>query len=94
MFATLIRPESGIRRAHFQQYMEKNGVDTRMVWTGNVARQPAFKKVPMRIDPSGLPNADRVMDCGVILPMNHAQGDAPMHFIGDLVDAYVKEHAR
>ena len=93
MFATWIRPESGIRRAHFQQCMEKNGVDTRMVWTGNATRQPAFKKIAMRVDPNGLPNADRVMEWGVILPMNHAHGDEQMHYIGDLVDAYVMEHA-
>ena len=42
MFPVLIRPESGIRRAEFQEHMEGNGVDTRMVWTGNVTRQPAF----------------------------------------------------
>jgi CDP-4-dehydro-6-deoxyglucose reductase, E1 len=94
MFATLIRPESGIRRAHFQQYMEASGVDTRMVWTGNATRQPAFKKIPMRIAEGGLPNADRVMEQGVILPMNHALDDTHMNYIGDLVDAYVKEHAR
>jgi CDP-6-deoxy-D-xylo-4-hexulose-3-dehydrase len=93
MFATQIRPESGIRRAQFQQYMETNGVDTRMVWTGNVTRQPAFRKIAMGIDPRGLPNADRVMEWGVILPMNHAQGDEQMHYIGDLVDAYVKKQA-
>ena len=94
MFATRILPEGGIRRAHFQQYMEKNGVDTRMVWTGNAVRQPALKKIALRVDPNGLPNADRVMEHGVILPMNHAQGDAQMHYIGDRVDAYVREHAR
>ena len=93
MYPVLIRPESGIRRAHFQQTMEQNGVDTRMVWTGNAARQPAFKKIAMRIDPRGLPNADRVMEQGLILPMNHAQGDEQMHTIGDLIDAYLKAHA-
>ena len=36
MFPILIRPESGVRRAEFQHHMESNGVDTRMVWTGNV----------------------------------------------------------
>jgi len=94
MFATIVRPESGLRRGDFQQYMEKNGVDTRMVWTGNAARQPAFKGAPMRIAEGGLPNADRVMEHGVILPMNHALDDAHMHYIGDLVDAYVKANAR
>ena len=45
----------------------------------------------MRIGAGGLPNADRVMEHGVILPMNHALDDTHMHFIGDLVDAYVGE---
>ena len=93
MYPVLIRPESGIRRAHFQQSMEQSGVDTRMVWTGNAARQPAFKKIAMRSDPRGLPNADRVMEQGLILPMNHAQGDEQMHYLGDSIDAYVKAHA-
>jgi CDP-6-deoxy-D-xylo-4-hexulose-3-dehydrase len=94
MFATLIRPESGIRRSHFQQYMEHHGVDTRMVWTGNVTRQPAFAKIPMRIAEGGLANADRVMEHGVILPMNHGLDATHMNSIGDLVDDYVKQHAR
>jgi len=93
MYPILIRPESGIRRGHLQQYMEGNGVDTRMVWTGNAARQPAFRGRPMRVDAGGLANADRVMEWGLILPMNHALDDRHMHYIGDLVDAYAKAHA-
>lgn len=94
MYPILIRPESGIRRSHLQQYLEAHGVDTRMVWTGNAVRQPAFRDKPMRVDPEGLPNADRVMEWGLILPMNHALADREMYYIGDLVDAYVAEHAR
>ena len=92
MYPILIRRESGIRRGHFQEYMESHGVDTRMVWTGNAARQPAFKHRPMRIDRDGLACADRVMETGLILPMNHALDDRHMQAIGDLVDAYAKEH--
>ena len=94
MFATILRPGSGLSRGGFQQHMEQNGVDTRMVWTGNVARQPAFKAVPMRVGEGGLPNADRVMEWGVILPMNHALEDEHMHYIGDCIDAFVKEPRR
>ncbi len=94
MYPILIRPESGIRRSELQQYMEGHGVDTRMVWTGNAVRQPAFRGRPMRVDPEGLPNADRVMEWGLILPMNHALGDREMDYIGDLLDAFAEEHAR
>jgi CDP-6-deoxy-D-xylo-4-hexulose-3-dehydrase len=75
MFPVLLRPESGVSRARFQQHMEAHGVDTRMVWTGNVTRQPAFKGVAHRVPAGGLPNADRVMEQGLILPSNHALDD-------------------
>ena len=90
MFPVLLREGAGIRRGEFQHWMESRGIDTRMVWTGNAVRQPAFRKIPMRVDAGGLANADRVMEQGLILPMNHALGDDHMHFIGDQVDAYVK----
>ena len=47
----------------------------------------------MRVDAGGLAHADRVMEQGPILPMNHALGDEHMHFIGDQVDAYVREQS-
>jgi len=92
MYPILIRVDSGIRRGNFQQYMEGKGVDTRMVWSGNITRQPAFRDRPMRVDPAGLPNADLVMETGLILPMNHALADDAMNYIADCVDAYVREH--
>lgn len=84
MFPILINSPA-IRRAEFQQWMEGRGVDTRMVWTGNAARQPAFKNHPFRQPAGGLPNADRVMEHGLILPNNHSLDDDDCHYIGECV---------
>ena len=59
LFPIQIRPGSGVRRGELQQWMESRGVDTRMVWSGNILRQPAFRKIAHRAPPDGLPNADR-----------------------------------
>jgi dTDP-4-amino-4,6-dideoxygalactose transaminase len=91
MFPLLIRPESAILRADLQQHMERNGVDTRMVWTGNVTRQPAFKHVPHRVALGGLANADRVMECGLILPCNHGLDDDDMAYIAETIEAFLTE---
>jgi CDP-6-deoxy-D-xylo-4-hexulose-3-dehydrase len=91
MFPLLIRPDAGIRRADLQQWMEQRGVDTRMVWSGNVTRQPAFRDIPHRVPPGGLPNADRVMAWGLVLPNHHAMGDDDCAYIGESVDAFVTE---
>jgi CDP-6-deoxy-D-xylo-4-hexulose-3-dehydrase len=89
MFPVLIRPESGVNRAAFQQHMESRGVDTRMVWTGNALRQPAFKGVAHRAPAGGLPNADRVMEQGLILPSNHALGDDDVDYIWETAEAFL-----
>jgi CDP-6-deoxy-D-xylo-4-hexulose-3-dehydrase len=81
MFPIMIKPESGVRRAEFQQHMEAQGIDTRMVWTGNATRQPAFADKQFRVAAGGLANADRVMETGLILPCNHAIDDEGIEYI-------------
>jgi CDP-6-deoxy-D-xylo-4-hexulose-3-dehydrase len=90
MFPIMIKPESGVRRSLFQQHMEAAGIDTRMVWTGNVTRQPAFKDVPHRVAPGGLANADRVMETGLILPCNHAIDDEGIEYMCHTVDQFFR----
>lgn len=94
MFPILIRPESGIRRADLQQHMETNGVDTRMVWTGNALRQPAFKGIPHRVAPGGLPNADRVMEQGLVLPSNHGLSDDDIAYVCETLDDFFARRPR
>jgi CDP-6-deoxy-D-xylo-4-hexulose-3-dehydrase len=93
MFPVIIEPASPVRRSELQQWMESRGIDTRMVWTGNVTRQPAFRRVPHRQPRDGLPNADRVMERGLILPNNHAMSDADCDSIGESLEAFLAAHA-
>ena len=90
MFPVLVRPESGIRRGELQQHMERHGVDTRMVWTGNALRQPAFKGIAHRAPAAGLPNADRVMEQGLILPSSHALDDDDVDYIWHTAEAFLR----
>ena len=91
MFPFIIQPDSGIRRAELQQWMESHGVDTRMVWTGNITRQPMLRGQEFRVPSDGLPNADRVMEWGLILPNNHSLSDEDCNYIGECIDGFVAE---
>jgi CDP-6-deoxy-D-xylo-4-hexulose-3-dehydrase len=88
MFPLQIRPDSRVRRGEFQQHMEKNGVDTRMVWTGNATRQPAFRDAPHRVAPGGLDNVDRVMETGLVLPCNHGIDDEGIGYIVEVIERF------
>jgi CDP-6-deoxy-D-xylo-4-hexulose-3-dehydrase len=91
MFPFIIQPDSGIRRAELQQWMESHGVDTRMVWTGNITRQPMLRDQEFRVPSDGLPNADRVMEWGLIVPNNHSLSDDDCNYIGECIDGFVAE---
>ena len=89
MFPFLIRPDSSIRRSELQQHLESRGIDTRMVWTGNALRQPAFTGIAHRAPAEGLPNADAVMEQGLILPANHALSLDDMDYIWETVTDFL-----
>jgi CDP-6-deoxy-D-xylo-4-hexulose-3-dehydrase len=91
MFPILINAGSGIVRSELQQWMERNGVDTRMVWTGNVTRQPMLRGREFRVPPGGLPNADAVMEQGLILPNSHSLSDEDCHYIGECLAGFLAE---
>lgn len=74
-FPFVVRPDSGIDRSSLQVELEQRGIDTRMVWTGNVTRQPMMRDVEHRRAEAGYPNADRIMEHGLLLPCNHGLDD-------------------
>ena len=80
-----IAPDAGFVRADLQAHLDGNGVDTRTVWTGNATRQPFMAGVDFRQPPGGLPNADAIMERGVVLPMNHSLDDEDIGYVIGLV---------
>jgi len=88
-FPVTLRPDAGFERAQLQQFIDSRGVDTRTVWTGNATRQPMMRGTNFVQPTAGLPNADAIMERGVVLPMSHALGDADIQFVLDQVEAFL-----
>ena len=84
-----IAPEAGFVRADLQAHLDGNGVDTRTVWTGNATRQPFMAGVDFRQPEAGLPNADAIMERGVVLPMNHSLDDDDIGYVISLVEDFL-----
>ena len=60
-FPITVREEAGLTRNEVVQFMEKSRVGTRLLFGGNLLRQPAYKDIPHRIVGS-LSNTDRIMN--------------------------------
>ena len=75
-FPVLIKKESPFSRRQFQIYLEERNIQTRVVFTGNILRQPMCKNIEKRVNAAGYPNADAVMERGVLLPLHHGLTEA------------------
>ena len=85
----MIEPDAGFERADLQEFLDGRGIDTRTIWTGNVTRQPMLGGVPVRVPRDGLPNADAVMERGVLLPLSHAFGDETLDVVTSTVEDFL-----
>jgi len=74
-FPILINKNAPFSRKDFQIYLEKRNIQTRVVFTGNIIRQPMMKGQKYKTTDQGYPNSDAVMERGVLLPLHHGLTD-------------------
>jgi CDP-6-deoxy-D-xylo-4-hexulose-3-dehydrase len=60
-FPVTVRPEAPFSRGDLVAHLESMKIATRMVFAGNLLRQPAYRKIPRRVV-GDLPNTDLVMN--------------------------------
>jgi len=74
-YPMIVKESAPFTRRDVQMFFEERSIQTRVVFTGNITRQPGFKDVPMRVDRDGLPNSDRVMERGFLIAAHHGMSD-------------------
>jgi CDP-6-deoxy-D-xylo-4-hexulose-3-dehydrase len=86
-YCVAIDEDAPFTRTQVQEFLVDTGIETRMVWTGNILRQPGFAKIDHRAPAGGLPNCDQVMDTAMSLPIHHGLNADHMGFICEQLDA-------
>ena len=66
-----IADDAPFSRTQMQIFLEKKNIQTRVVFTGNILRQPGFRKVKCKKDKKGYPESDKVMRNGILLACHH-----------------------
>ncbi len=88
-YPVIIADDAGFGRPEMQRFLDGRGIDTRTIWTGNVARQPMLRGRTIRLPTDGLPRADVVMAGGVLLPLSHAIDDTTLDFVLDQLSQFL-----
>ena len=91
-FPVLLKNNTPFSRKEFQIYLEKNNIQTRVVFTGNILRQPMCKNINKVIDRLGYHNSDNVMKNGVLLPLHHGMTDEMFEYFWSKIDIFMKKY--
>lgn len=88
-FPILINKNANFSRREFQIFLEKRKIQTRVVFTGNIVRQPMCKSINKRVREKGYPNADSIMERGVLLPLHHGMTDEMFQRLHETIEEFI-----
>lgn len=86
-FMLTIRDGSKINRNHLVEYLEKNKIGTRLLFGGNLTKQPAYKNSNYRVLNS-LTNTDKVMNDGFWLGVWPGLNEDHFDYIFKMINNY------
>ena len=88
-----ITDEAPFSRTQMQIFLEKKNIQTRVVFTGNILRQPGFRDIKCKKNKEGYPEADKVMKKGILLACHHGLTIKMIKHIHNSIDGFIKKYS-
>ena len=89
-YPIIIKENKFFNRKKLQIFLEKNYIQTRPIFSGNILRQPAFSKlISKRNRLSFLKNADYIQENSFLIGNHHGIADEQRKFIVDVITNYI-----
>lgn len=79
-FPLTVKKQAPFKRYDFLRFLESRGIQTRVLFSGNITRHPSYKKIKYRIA-SSLDNADEIMSAGLLLGCHHGLNDKDIIYV-------------
>ena len=90
-FPLVIKKNKLFNRKQLQIYFEKNNIQTRTIFTGNILRQPIMKKKSYKKVKNADLNSNNVMKNGILIGCHHGLKEADLNFIINTFKEFIKK---
>ncbi len=90
-FPIIVRDEAPFTRKQLQIFLEKKGIQTRTVFTGNILKQSGFKHIQRKENTQGYPNADRVMKGGMLIGCHHGLEQNMINHMHNSIEQFIRQ---
>src|SRR3989344_3377289 len=89
-FPITIKKKAPFTRLEFVIFLEKNNIQTRPIFTGNILKQPGFKNIPHRDTQKEYPVTDHIMENGVIIGLHQGLTMEHLDRLMEVVNDFLK----
>lgn len=86
-FPITLREDAGVSRVDLIRFLDDNKIGTRLLFAGNLLRQPAYHNVPHRVV-GELTNTDRIMNSTFWLGVYPGLGAEHFDYIGEKLEEF------
>ncbi len=90
-FPLLIKKNPFFDRTDFQIFLEKNNIQTRTIFTGNILKQPIMKKQSYKKHPKAEENSTEIMIRGVLLGCHQGLKIQDLNYIKKIVIKFLNK---
>ena len=80
-YPVILKKNSNINRQKLQIFLEKRGVQTRTIFTGNILRQPIMKKRKYKKVKNAEINSNNIMKHGILIGCHHGLINKDINYI-------------
>lgn len=91
-FPLTIRKNAPFTRYDFLKHLESKGIQTRVLFSGNIVRHPVYKNIKFRVSGS-LNNADTIMATSLLLGCHQALTDKDLKYVQKTAEEFFKKYA-
>ena len=90
-YPILLKKNCGLSRTKLQIFLEKNGIQTRPIFSGNILRQPIMKKRIYKKSKFSNINSDDVMENGLLIGCHHGLKKKEIDHMLKTISRFLKE---
>ncbi len=91
-FPIIIKPKSPFTRLDIVTFLEENDIQTRPVFTGNILKQPGFRKIESRKIGDAFPNTDLIMKSAFVLACHHGLEQNQIDYLKSKIDEFLAKY--
>ena len=91
-YPILLSEKAPFKRAELQIYLEKKGIQTRPIFSGNILKQPLMKKRKFRVHKNATKNSEYVMKNGILIGCHHGLKNSEINYMLNTINKFLKNY--